>query len=113
MTPYWLLFALPALLALTQPGPSQRYSRQWPAEWIAAFLVLAAVIGLRHEVGADWEAYLHHLDLAQDMPLSEALSGKDPAYGLLNWMAVWLGGSVHWVNTACACVFAWGLVVML
>lgn len=110
MTPYWLLFALPALLALTQPGPSQRYRRQWPAEWIAAFLVLAAVIGLRHEVGADWEAYLHHLDLAQDMPLSEALSGKDPAYGLLNWMAVRLGGSVHWVNTACAALFAWGLV---
>ena len=110
MTPYWLLFALPALLALTQPGPSQRYRRQWPAEWWAAYLVLVAMIGLRHEVGGDWIAYLGHLEHAQTVSIWEALDDKDPAYSLLNWVVANQGGSVHWVNTVCAALFSWGLI---
>lgn len=110
MTAYWLLFALPALLALAQPAPTPTYGRHWPAAWWAVFFVLVAVIGLRHEVGGDWEAYLGHLETARSETFWEAAAGKDPAYSLLNWLVSRFDGRVHAVNSVCALIFAVGLV---
>jgi len=69
------------------------------------------MIGLRHEVGADWPAYLDRIDRVTDVPLQEALSEGDPAYSLLNWLAAETGLGIYFVNTVCAVLFAWGLVV--
>jgi hypothetical protein len=110
MSPYWLLFLLPSLLALAHAAPNRRFHAQWGAEWYAVFMVLVLAIGLRHEVGGDWVAYLEHLDLGYSSTFSQALDGKDPAYSLLNWLAAQIGGSVHLVNTVCAAIFTGGLI---
>jgi len=110
MAPYWLLFLLPAAMAVLNVAPSRKFSALWPAGWWAAFLVLVLMIGLRHAVGGDWAAYLEHLDIAIDQIFVEALVAKDPAYGLLNWAAGRLGASVHLVNMVCAGIFTWGLI---
>lgn len=110
MAPYWLLFLFATLMALTHMAPSRYYVTRWPAAWWAAFVVLATVIGQRDVVGGDWVAYLEHLEFATQHPLAEALEKQDPAYGLLNWLAAQVGGSVHLVNTACALIFTWGLI---
>lgn len=110
MLPYWMLLFLPALLAVGQVRPARRLDPLWPAAWWAVFLVLVLAIGLRHQVGGDWEAYLLHMALGYDSTLLEAVTNKDPAYGLVNWAVARLGGNIYAVNTLCALIFAWGLV---
>lgn len=110
MWPYWLLFVLPAWLAVDQLRPLRRYDPRWPAAWWAMFLVLVLVIGLRHQVGGDWEAYLLHMASGYAHSGLEALADKDPAYSLINWSVARLGGNIYAVNTLCAIIFAWGLL---
>lgn len=69
------------------------------------------MIGLRYEVGGDWKNYLIILDDASDLPFLEVISSpREPAYTLLNWFGSrW--GSIYLVNTVCAILFSWGLLV--
>ncbi len=110
MTPYWMLLLLPALLAVGQARPDRRLDPRWPAAWWGVFLVLVLAIGLRHQVGGDWEAYLLHMEAGYDSTLLEAFTNKDPAYGLVNWAVARMGGNIYAVNSVCALIFAWGLV---
>lgn len=110
MLPYWLLLLLPALLAVGQVRPARRLDPLWPAAWWALFLVLVLVIGLRHQVGADWEAYLGYIQRGGTDSFVEALTSKDPAYGLVNWAVGQTGGNIYAVNTVCALIFTWGLL---
>ena len=103
MLPYWLLLLLPALLAVGQVRPARRLDPLWPAAWWALFLVLVLVIGLRHQVGADWEAYLGYIQRGGTDSFVEALTSKDPAYGLVNWAVGQTGGNIYAVNTVTSC----------
>lgn len=111
MISYWLLFLLPAWLAITRLRPVQSQSVRWPGSWHVVFWLLVLMIGLRHEVGGDWETYIDHIDWVTNASLQDALSEGDPAYSLLNWLAAETGLGVYFVNTVCAVLFAWGLVV--
>ena len=84
---------------------------RWPGWWWVMFGMLSLMIGLRHEVGGDWGNYLRILNAATGISLKEALSQSDPAYSLLNWVAAKSGLGVYLVNSVCAVLFAWGLVV--
>lgn len=75
---------------------------------VAVFYVL--IIGLRQEIGVDWEAYKRHYDLVVNVPLDEALLTTDPAYAFLNWVVALIGGQVYLVNFICAILFITGLV---
>ena len=76
------------------------------------FVVLALMIGLRHEIGADWGTYIEHQLDARYKSLSESMfDGADPAYGLLNWLAGQMDLGVYFVNLVCAGLFTWGLLV--
>ena len=71
---------------------------------------LTLLIGLRHEVGGDWFNYFRYLEHSFGLPLAEVFLEDEPGYGLLNWIAANWGGGVYLVNTACALVFATGLL---
>ncbi len=75
------------------------------------FVALVLMIGLRHEVGGDWFAYEEYIYIASFDTLQEAISRGDPAYNALNWLAARLDLGSYFVNTVCAAIFAWGLVV--
>ena len=75
------------------------------------FVLLVLVIGLRHEVGADWGQYLELVNRASDESLEQAVSQGEPAFSLLNWLSAWMGLGPYFVNTVCAALFAWGVVV--
>lgn len=111
MTPYWLLFVLIASVAIThvQTQAALAHGRMELGGWWAIFFLLTAMIGLRHEVGGDWSSYLEYIDFAYGVPLADALTQSDPAYGLLNWLGARLG-DVYLVNTVCAAIFTWGLL---
>ncbi|WP_275270447.1 EpsG family protein [Limnobacter sp. P1] len=111
---YWLLFALIAWMAISHMRPhlaihSYR-DEPWNVAWVNLFLILALLIGLRHEVGGDWETYLEHIEYIQGEPLDQFWLHGDPAYVLLNWVGANVFGGVYFVNFVCALLFSWGLI---
>lgn len=73
-------------------------------------LIIAAMIGLRFRVGADWVTYRHmflHSDLISAGQMLSTFG--DPAYALLTWSVAHLGGRIWEVNLVCGLIFAWGL----
>jgi hypothetical protein len=109
---YWLLFLFPAWLAVTRLRLVQSQCARWSGSWHAVFWLLVLVIGLRHKVGGDWDTYVEHVETVTNVSLQEALRlSKDPAYGLLNWLAAETGLGIYLVNIVCAALFAWGLLV--
>lgn len=114
MLPYWFLFLCATLLVLSnlRPMPGGRRAKNWPFNWQLMFILLVLMIGLRHKVGGDWASYQDYLEETASQTLVEALLSKgEPGYGLLNWIAAHWGGGVYLVNTACAVLFSWGLIV--
>ncbi len=107
MLPYWILFLIPTLGVLSQRrlAPASR-----PVMWWLIGVVFTLAIGLRHQVGADWGAYLAYVDRAAAMSLVEALTQGDPGYYLLNWLAVNLGGNIYWVNLVCGAIIMSGVI---
>lgn len=106
MLPYWFLFGVTAWMAVSR-SPAQSNPWRWPGWWWIFFTLLVLIIGLRHEVGGDWGQYIKALENTR----FGNLWGKDPAYGLLNILAVNIGGGVYLVNTICAAFFSFGLIV--
>ena len=110
MWPYWMLFLLPAWLAMTRLRPVQTHATRWPGYWWVTFVLLVLMIGMRHEIGMDWGNYLDYILVAEYESLEQAATQAEPAYRLLNWLAVQLDLGIYMVNTVCAALFAWGLV---
>lgn len=111
MLMYWIVFLLPTLLAFTRPRPVSIHATSWSGYWWVAFALLVLVIGLRHEIGVDWGNYEDNLQQAWYLSLEDAVLHVDPAYTLLDWLAARMDLGLHFVNTVCAVLFAWGLVV--
>jgi hypothetical protein len=111
MLPYWMLFLLPAWLAMTRLRPVQMQAPRWTGYWWAVFVLLVLMIGLRHEVGGDWLSYDTQIRRAFYDSFLQVLAKSDPAYGLLSWVAARTGFGPYFVNTVCAVLFSWGLVV--
>ena len=121
MWPYWLLFAFFAVGALFQNPPQSAVPHKGDVRWapapqsgapllILGGLMIAAMIGLRYKVGADWKTYYFYWQYAGYADLGRILSMSDPAYQLLNWLAQQVGAGIWAVNLACGAVFAWGLI---
>jgi EpsG family len=109
--PYWILFLLPAWLAITRLRPVQMQTNRWPRYWWLAFVLLVLMIGLRYKVGGDWIHYAQSVQDAAHQTLQQATAKEDPAYGLLNWLASRMELGPYFVNTVCAVLFVWGLVM--
>jgi hypothetical protein len=70
---------------------------------------MALMIGLRYEVGGDWESYLELYQTISYSDLADALRMGDPGYTLLNWISSQFELGVWFVNLVCAAFFCWGL----
>lgn len=114
MWPYWLLFLVPAFQAVSkrrQMTPSLSGQR-WSALWRTVFVLIALMIGLRHEVGGDWINYVANLALTANLTLLEAMAGiGDPADNILNWVAAQSNLGIYLVNSIHATIFTSGLLV--
>jgi hypothetical protein len=105
MFPYWLLFGVFAAGTIQ----TQRFGVHRQLFVAAGFLILL-MISFRYEVGGDWGNYLGIFDSIRYMELGEVLLLSDPAYGLLNWIAVQIGVDIWFVNLVCGSIFTWGLI---
>jgi hypothetical protein len=110
MWPYWMLFIVPAYLAISKLKPTP-YStlnfinNKWPFAWRFTFFVLVLMIGMRHEVGGDWAAYILNMENPEEF--SEF---ADPSNQILFWLGMKTGGGIYLVNLISAVFFSWGLV---
>lgn len=101
MFPYLLMFFLTALAALIQV----------PRAYYGVLFVLSILfIGLRFEVGGDWEPYLYVFENSKTAPWI-GLEGlvTDFGYQIINKTAAALGQEIYFVNTAVAIIYAVGL----
>lgn len=109
MYPYWVLFALFAVPALTerfrQPGDQR-------SGWLllALGICTALMIGLRYQVGADFFQYQMIFENSARLDLARALDRGDPGYQAINWLVGQMGGGVWQVNLVCGAIFTWGLI---
>ena len=110
MLTYWLLFLLPACASVMAPTRPRPTGRRLELSWLLVGVLLALLIGLRHQVGGDWGTYERHYLHMVGASLTEVLEYSDPGYYLLNWMAAQVEGGVHLVNLGCGVLFSWGLV---
>lgn len=107
MLPYWLLYMIPVFSVLwgqRLAPPAQRAI--W---WLVAFF-FTLMIGLRHEVGGDWGAYIGYFQRASLMTFTEALQKGDPGYYLVNWVVARLNGNIYLVNLLCGTIIMAGVV---
>jgi hypothetical protein len=71
--------------------------------------IIALAIGLRYEVGADWNVYKFLFSYARFADLGRVLRIGDPGYQLLNWAVQRIGVEIWLVNLVCGAIFAYGL----
>ena len=111
MLPYWILFAMPAWLAIKNRNLPLSASRRWSQMWWFVFFFLVLMIGLRHEVGGDWGNYLHKINEARGITLKETINKtSELGYYIFNWIAAQYTLGIYFVNTVSALFFTWGLI---
>ncbi|HET7708172.1 MAG TPA: EpsG family protein [Sphingomicrobium sp.] len=110
MFPYWFLFGLFALGALVSAREQNGVTEQPVPALTFCAILMALMIGLRYEVGADWGTYSELFTVAGRASLERVLAIGDPGYQLLNWIIRQLGGDLWQVNLICALIFCWGLL---
>ncbi len=108
MFPYWVLFGYFAAGAFLH-GDSDRKHGISPF-LVAGIVLIALMIGLRHEVGGDWFGYQRIFAFAGIAELQRVLALGDPGYQILNWVAQKVGAGIWLVNLICALIFSAGLL---
>ena len=104
MWAYWLLFLVPAGIAFSPIKGDKNTNYML---WAIVGLLCILLIGLRYEVGGDWDPYLVYLDNARGIDLNldallGAAYGNASGYIFLNWVAIQLGFGIYgiyFVNT--------------
>ncbi len=107
MIPYLFMFALPALFALSPYRGNHNVRR---LAWVSIGVAFTLLIGLRHQVGADWFNYLAIYQAAIEMPFTETVGLSDPGYMLLNWFSALFGTEIYMVNLVCAAIVMTGVI---
>jgi hypothetical protein len=78
--------------------------------WSSVAFIMVAIIGLRHEVGADWETYLLHQYLISEISVIEAIGFGDPGYYVIGWLSEQLGAGVYGTNVVCGLILIVGII---
>ena len=108
MFPYWLLFGIIAIGAAIKRPVDDRVVRHDPL-LLAAFFIVALLIGVRFHVGGDWSTYSRYYSFASIASFDQIIKLDDPGYQLLNWLVAQAGAGIWLVNVVCGTIFSWGL----
>lgn len=104
---YILMFLIPLSFSLYSDKLDYRVKKLF---WLVFGVFLILIIGLRHEIGVDWEAYIRHYDLTVNEKLQDIIFTSDIAYASLNWFIALFSGKVYTVNFLCSIAFVYGLI---
>ncbi len=110
MIPYWFLFAYFTAGSIYHANRQPTRSQPIYPFLIVGGLLIALIIGLRYEVGADWRSYEYMFWYAGETDFADLIATGDPGYLFLNWWAQQLQFDIWAVNLACGLIFVWGLM---
>ena len=108
MIVYWAIFAYFAIGAIVDVQRLPDLHRQ-RLGWMFGGLLIVLMVGLRYQVGADWEQYEFIFSYAGRMGFWRSVGAGDPGFQALNWVVHSIGGEIYWVNLFCAALLTWGL----
>lgn len=80
---------------------------------ISLIIVLSLIIGLRYQVGGDWQIYIENQINSSDTPLGLVISNffDDVGFEFFSWLSYKLNLGIYGVNLICAAIFSTGLIV--
>lgn len=108
MLPYWLMFGL---FALGSMGWKYDGAGKLSLPLILCAVLLTLFIGLRYDVGADWDGYLFIFGSTEHQSISRIIGDRgDPGFYGLMWLTHNQGYEIWALNLACAILFVIGLV---
>ena len=105
---YWALFSYFVIGLVSERG-SDRGHRISSFFLVVGAIAVAAMIGLRYQVGGDWNQYEQLFAFARYANLTQMLEFGDPAYQLLNLLVANLGADFWLVNLIGGAIFTFGL----
>ena len=103
MIAYLILFCVAGVPALFHSARPNRML------WALAWVVFVLFIGLRHQVGGDWDGYLMITERISQGSLLDAIRDQEILFSLLTWCSTQLGLGVYGANLFGAVVFCTGL----
>lgn len=106
MIAYWVVYLAASFLAIARLRVSA-------LGWSLIAIGLTVFVGLRYQVGGDWNTYVFYLERVATSSFTEVLGYKDPGYQLLNALSVFLGFDVWFVNLIAAAFYSVGLVLFI
>ena len=110
MFSYYLLYIIPAWLALSWSAKYNQHSKN-NFLWFFIGIFFTVYIGYRHQIGGDWGAYLRHFNAMIYYSVNEIIMRSDPGYYLLNWLMFDWGYEIYAVNLISGGIFMFGLIV--
>lgn len=112
---YWLLFAFPALGALTSVRDDRRARGDvgLAIVFMAAFWLLYNITStLRFNVGADWFNYSRMVEVIDQETLSFALGYGDMGFTFMIWVFNQIGVGIYGINGLCSVILSTGVIAM-
>ncbi|WP_449584840.1 EpsG family protein [Photorhabdus temperata] len=94
MIVYWAIWIT---ITLSSLYPRNKYNNRFIFS-----LVLVFIIGLRHQVGADWFNYIEIYDNIVESSISEDIFNYDISYFILNKIGFYTNTGIYSVNFICA-----------
>ncbi len=108
MTIYWILLLMPAIFAL---HPVRVDAHTQKLIFILFGVLLILLVGLRHDVGGDWDRYISIYAFHENTNLdfSKFTSG-DYGYEFIHWLGINYFNGVYFTNLISAIFFTSGLI---
>ena len=107
MAIYWIMFILPMLFTLHPVRVSNDLRRL--AFWLIGILFIL-IIGLRHEIGGDWDRYISIYAYHKNTVLNFSnFTSGDYAYETIHWFSLNYLNGIYATNLICAAIFVYGL----
>ena len=103
MTLYFLFFLIAAVPTVLRPRDRHGVYCGF------AFLAYVLFVGLRHQVGGDWDGYILITEDIAQSSLFEAFESHEVLFAVLTWISTRMGFGVYGANLVGALVFSAGL----
>jgi hypothetical protein len=107
MIPYLILMAIPTVFSFIAGNKND--SIQKILLWFTGVIYIF-FIGLRDEVGADWNAYLGMYDYIKWSSFKDGINHTEFGFSILNWLMVQIDADVYGINIVCTFIFVSGLI---
>ena len=101
--PYYLILMLAIFPAMRRP------ELKIGMDWYVYLLLLVVFVGLRHEVGSDWGAYLIIADTMEKTEFIDLYQSKEFFYFYSVWLSVKTGLGIYGANIFTSWIMIYGL----